>query len=70
MTFDYVLYEISYVNVLMYSRVLPSYDSDRNDEAKTSDDKKVISDKNPQEFNEFFKNLNKGKNGNGIRRRR
>lgn len=54
----------------MYSRVLPSYDSDRNDEAKTSDDKKVISDKNPQEFNEFFKNLNKGKNGNGIRRRR
>ena len=34
---DYVLYDISYVNVIMYSATLPSYESKRD---KNSPDKK------------------------------
>ena len=34
MTFDYVLKRMSYANVMLYSAVIPSYDFDKDKEAK------------------------------------
>ena len=31
LTFDYILYKMSYVNLIMYSSVLPSYDNNKEE---------------------------------------
>ena len=36
MTLDYVLYELSYANLIMYSSVIPSYKSDKGKKGKFS----------------------------------
>lgn len=55
LTFDYVLYEMSYVNVVMYSSVLPSYD-DNKEEGNGED---VISSDDPRYSSELKKMMNK-----------
>jgi pyruvoyl-dependent arginine decarboxylase (PvlArgDC) len=40
LTFDYVLYKISYANLIMYSSVLPRYDS--KEQALDGDDPETI----------------------------
>jgi hypothetical protein len=37
LSFDYVLYEMSYSNIIMYSSVLPSYDSDSDNDKKNNE---------------------------------
>jgi hypothetical protein len=32
MTFDYILYDLSYANLVLYSSVLPSYDDEKEDD--------------------------------------
>lgn len=44
MTLDYVLYDMSYVNLLMYSSVIPSYNSKGDDNKKDSSGKKINAD--------------------------
>jgi len=52
-TFEYVLYEISYENVILYSRTLPSYNPDKNNkDKKSSSDGKVLTSK--EDINKFM----------------
>ena len=44
--FDYVLFDMSYANVIMYSAVLPSYDPKKKDK-KSGEPQKVIKDDEP-----------------------
>ncbi|MEL7586663.1 MAG: hypothetical protein AAGU19_08100 [Prolixibacteraceae bacterium] len=44
LTPDYVLYKMSYANVIMYSAVLPSYD----DEKESKEDEEVINADDPK----------------------
>lgn len=53
--FDYVLYDMSYANVIMYSAVLPSYNSKKKDRA--GHNQKVIKADDPsnkEEVRKFF----------------
>lgn len=53
--FDYVLYDMSYANVIMYSAVLPSYSSKKKDGA--GHNQKVIKADDPsnkEEVRKFF----------------
>lgn len=34
---DYVLYDMSYANVLLYGAVLPSYDNEKTEEGKSEE---------------------------------
>lgn len=43
LTIDYVLYELSYTNLIMYSAVLPSYNSDKKKPKGTKEEKKGMS---------------------------
>lgn len=56
---DYVLYDISYVNMMMYISVLPSYDSDKGKDKKAKKDKVIKADdpKNKAEVRKFFENV-------------
>ncbi len=40
LTFEYILYEFSYVNLVLYSSVLPSYDDEKTEDVINADDKK------------------------------
>lgn len=44
MTLDYVLYDMSYANLLMYSSVIPSYNSKSDNGKKGGSGKKVNAD--------------------------
>lgn len=37
LSFEYVLYELSYKNLIMFSAVLPSYDFDSKDDKKAKE---------------------------------
>ena len=57
--FDYVLYDMSYVNVIMYSSVLPSYKGKRKEDGKKGggEPQKVIKADDPanrDEVRRFF----------------
>lgn len=39
LTFDYILYELSYVNLVLYSSVLPNYDDQKSDVINADDPK-------------------------------
>lgn len=54
--FDYVLFDMSYANVIMYSAVLPSYDPKKKDK-KSGEPQKVIKADDPgnrDKVREFF----------------
>lgn len=38
MTFDYILYDLSYANLVLYSSVLPSYDDEKDEDVINADD--------------------------------
>ena len=38
MTFDYILYELSYANLILYSSTIPCYDDEENDEEEINAD--------------------------------
>lgn len=40
MTIDFILYELSYANLVLYSSVLPGYDDEKGDEVINADDPK------------------------------
>lgn len=54
--FDYVLYDMSYANVIMYSAVLPSYNTKKKDGAGHSNQKVIKADdpNNKEEVRKFF----------------
>lgn len=59
LSFDYVLYELSYVNVIMYSSVLPSYKGKDKEDGKKGggEPQKVIKADDPanrDEVRRFF----------------
>ena len=54
LTLDYILYEMSYLNVVMYSSIIPSYDSSSD---KQTEPKKGLSS------SEFFSQMKSLKNG-------
>ena len=47
-TFDYVLYNMSYANVIMYSASLPTYDTDKDKEKKQEEEQEVIKVDDPK----------------------
>ena len=52
--FDYVLYDMSYANVIMYSAVLPSYNSKKKDGAANQKVIKADDPRNREEVRKFF----------------
>jgi len=36
LSFEYILYEMSYANIIMYGAVLPSYDNEVNDKSESN----------------------------------
>ena len=59
MPFDYVLFDMSYANVIMYSAVLPSYDAKKKKDGKNREPQKVIKADDPanrDEVRKFFDN--------------
>ena len=54
--FDYVLYDMSYANVIMYSAVLPSYNSKKKNGAANQKVIKADDPKNRDKVREFFEN--------------
>jgi hypothetical protein len=57
-TLDYVLYELSYVNMIMYSSVLPSYDSNKDKKSNTSQEViKADDPANRDKINQFLDNV-------------
>lgn len=55
--FDYVLYDISYTNMIMFSAVLPTYD--RKTDGKKDKEQDIIKaddPKNRDKVREFFEN--------------
>ena len=57
LTLDYILYEMSFVNLIMYSSIIPSYESEK-EESKSGKQKGMS-------INEFFSRMKKLKNGEG-----
>ncbi len=59
LTPDYVLYEMSYVNVLMYGAVLPSYKSNKKEKLKENNHHVVKADdpRNKDILKDFFKTI-------------
>lgn len=55
MGFDYILDEISYENLILYTKVLPSYHS-KKDKKDGKDSGKVMT---KDEYNNFIKNRGK-----------
>lgn len=55
-TMDYVLYELSYANMIMLGAVLPSYDSKRNKE-KRQDVINASDPRNKDKVKAFFDNI-------------
>lgn len=53
--FDEAIYRMAYVNIIMYSKVLPTYHSDRKDKKNGKDD--VVTTNNPTDWNETLKKL-------------
>lgn len=59
--FDYVLYDMTLVNVQMYNAVLPSYDSDKTEEKKEDKMKDAINADDPNNkkaVDDFFNKIN------------
>ncbi|MGG6497201.1 UNVERIFIED_CONTAM: hypothetical protein NY603_30190, partial [Bacteroidetes bacterium 56_B9] len=56
LTFDYVLYNISYTNMIMYGAILPTYDKKKNDGKKDEGQKVIKADdpRNKEEVRKFF----------------
>ena len=56
LTFDYVLYNISYTNMIMYGAILPTYDKKKNDGKKDEEQKVIKADdpRNKEEVRKFF----------------
>lgn len=56
LTFDYVLYDMSYANVVMYSAVLPSYKTDKDGKKSDTGQKVLRADdpSNKAEVQKFF----------------
>lgn len=52
--FDYVLYDMSYANVIMYSAVLLSYNSKKKDGAANQKVIKADDPRNKEEVRKFF----------------
>lgn len=52
--FDYVLYDMSYANVIMYSAVLPSYNSKMKDGKSNQKVIKADDPRNKEEVRKFF----------------
>ena len=52
--FDYVLYDMSYANVIMYSAVLPSYNSKKKDGDTNQKVIKADDPRNKEEVRKFF----------------
>lgn len=45
---DYVLYEMSYVNMVMYSAVIPSYDPKRDKETGNAEKQDILKADDPR----------------------
>lgn len=54
--FDYVIYDMSYANVILYGAVIPSFDSDRDKDGKPKKNEKVIDATDPAN-KDMVKNL-------------
>jgi hypothetical protein len=48
LSIEYVLYEMSFANLLMYNAVIPSYNSDKDGNGKSKDNTVVDADKEPE----------------------
>ena len=60
LTPDYVLYEMSYVNVLMYGAVLPSYKSYKKEKTNETNNHHVVKADDPRNkdiLKAFFKTI-------------
>ena len=53
LSFEYVIYELSYMNLLLYSAVLPSYDSDGGSDGEDE----MFDGDNPDDVERFFASM-------------
>ena len=51
LSFEYVLYDLSYENLLLYSAVLPTYDLD---DAKDGGESEMLNGDDPDDVERFF----------------
>ena len=51
LSFEYVLYDLSYENLLLYSAVLPTYDLD---DAKDGGENETLNGDDPDDVERFF----------------
>ena len=51
LSFEYVLYDLSYENLLLYSAVLPTYDLD---DAKDGGENEMLNGDDPDDVERFF----------------
>ncbi len=59
-SFEYILYEMSFENFVMYNSVVPSYDTDRDKGKKGNDDGRRLNaddPKNNKEIIDFLKTI-------------
>ena len=57
---DYVLYDLSYANLILLGAALPSYDSDRKKKSSQSDQEIIKADdsRNKDKVRQFFNSVN------------
>ena len=55
MTFDYVLYDMSYANIMLYSAVIPEYKSKAKTVGKGKKDEPVINADDPRNRDIYLK---------------
>ncbi len=57
---DYVLYDLSYANLILLGATLPSYDSDRKKKSSQSDQEIIKADdpRNKDKVRQFFNSVN------------
>ena len=57
LTPDYVLERMSYINVIMYSAVLPSYDRDKNKKDAPQEEIKADDPRNKDKVRQFLNGI-------------